>query len=215
MALQDLEADAPALPDWRRALPELTGERVIVRELRPSDAPALHRVASAAEIVRHTWPPPATIKAVEQFIDWTAMKRARGEYLCFGIVPRAGGEVAGMFELRSFHPAFFRAELGFVLHPAWWGSGLFLEAARLVCGFAFDVIGVHRIEARASTENPRGNAALQKIGARKEGRLRAAFISDGRYVDQYLWAIVNEQHRSGGRPGSPAAHAPLMRYGAA
>jgi RimJ/RimL family protein N-acetyltransferase len=42
-----------------------------------------------------------------------------------------------------------------------------------------------------SVDNPRGNAALRKIGARKEGRLRAAFEHEGRYVDQYLWAIVN------------------------
>jgi ribosomal-protein-alanine N-acetyltransferase len=212
MALQEIEADVPALPEWRHALPELTSERVIVRELRLSDAPALHRVASMAEIVRHTWPPPATIEACERFINWTSMKRARGDYICFGIVPRDGTEVAGIFELRSFHPMFFRAELGFVLHPAWWGTGLFGEAARLVCDFAFTELGVHRIEARASAENRRGNAALRKIGARKEGRLHAAFISDGRYVDQYLWAIVNDQHRNG---TASRAHAPDMRYGAA
>ena len=211
MAVQNIDADALSLPDWRRALPELTGERVILRELTRSDAPALHRITSMTEIVRHTWPPPATLEAVERFIDWTWMKRARGEYICFGIVPRGDTEIAGIFELRSFHPAFLRAELGFVLHPEWWGTGVFAEAARLVCDFAFGVVGMHRIEARASTENPRGNAALRKIGALKEGRLHAAFICDGRYVDQYLWAIVNDQPRTltDGR-----THAPRMRYGA-
>jgi ribosomal-protein-alanine N-acetyltransferase len=212
MALRDVESGAVPLPHWRRALPEITGERVILRELRPSDATALYRVASLAEIARHTWPPPGTVEAVEHFIEWTSVKRARGEYICFGIVPRREGEVAGMFELRPFHPGCLRVELGFILHPAWWSTGLFAEAAGLVCDFAFRVLGTHRIEARASAENPRGNAALRKIGARKEGRLRAAFVSQGRYIDQYLWAIVGDP---GNHPkGNVAVHAPSCGAGA-
>lgn len=72
-----------------------------------------------------------------------------------------------------------------------WGTGVFTEATQLIREFSFAVLGTQRIEARVSVDNPRGNAALRKIGARREGRLRAAFIHEGRYVDQYLWAIVN------------------------
>lgn len=57
--------------------------------------------------------------------------------------------------------------------------------------FAFNAVGVHRIEVRASVANARSNAALQKIGAHKEGLLRAAFVHDGEYEDQYLWSFVN------------------------
>jgi hypothetical protein len=39
-------------------------------------------------------------------------------------------------------------------------------------------------------DNVRSNVALHKLGARKEGILRAAFVRDGRHVDQQLWAIV-------------------------
>ena len=176
---------------WRRGLPEIVSDRVTLRELRQSDAATLFRVVCTPEIVRHTWPPPSTLEASERFIEWTLAKRAAGEYICFGIVPRGTVDIAGLFELRPLQPGFFTVELGFVLDPSWWGTGLFSDAARLIRDFAFGVLGVHRIEARASIENPRGNAALRKMGARKEGRLRAAFLSDGRYVDQYLWSIVN------------------------
>jgi ribosomal-protein-alanine N-acetyltransferase len=178
-------------PDWRRELPELLSRRVTLRELRPSDAASLHRVGCTPEIVRHTWPPPPTLNAVERFIDWSIVKRESGEYICFGVIPTPTTDCAGLFELRPTQANFFRIELGFFLDPTWWGTGVFADSARLVCDFAFGTLGVHRIEARASVENPRGNAALRKIGARKEGRLRAAFMSDGRYVDQYLWSIVN------------------------
>ena len=58
--------------------------------------------------------------------------------------------------------------------------------------FAFDVIGVHRLEARAAVENGRGNGALRKIGAVQEGILRKSFLRNGRALDQSLWAILHE-----------------------
>jgi RimJ/RimL family protein N-acetyltransferase len=58
--------------------------------------------------------------------------------------------------------------------------------------FAFDVIGVHRLEARAAVENGRGNSALRKIGAVQEGVLRKSFLRNGRFLDQALWAILPE-----------------------
>jgi RimJ/RimL family protein N-acetyltransferase len=75
--------------------------------------------------------------------------------------------------------------------PRLWGGGIFNEGARLVLDFAFNVVGCHRIEARAAIDNKRGNAVLRKLGARREGRLRAAFQRDEQYVDQYLWSILD------------------------
>ena len=88
-------------------------------------------------------------------------------------------------------PGFFRGELGFVMAQRLWGRGAFVEGARLVLDFAFRVVKVRRIEARAAIDNERGNAALRKIGARREGRLKGAFVRDGVAVDQFLWAILD------------------------
>jgi ribosomal-protein-alanine N-acetyltransferase len=138
------------------------------------------------------WPPPSTLAAVTQFIGRTHVKRELGQYICFGVEPAGAREIAGLFELRPLQSNFFRVEIGYFLHPDWWGTGVFSEAARLIRDFSFTVLGTQRIEARVSVENPRGNRALRKIGATREGRLRAAFVHEGRYVDQYLWAIVNK-----------------------
>ena len=62
--------------------------------------------------------------------------------------------------------------------------------SRAVAEFAFDTVGVHRLEARAAVKNGRGNGALRKIGAVQEGLLRKSFLKDGEYLDQALWAIL-------------------------
>jgi [ribosomal protein S5]-alanine N-acetyltransferase len=188
-ALQKTAADV-SLTDWRGGLPRLESGRVLLRELQRSDAAALLRIVRAPEVARHTWQPPATVEAFERFIEWAWAERAIGRYVCFGVVPPGTNDVVGMFELRPLQPGFFRAELGFFLEPAAWGTGVFQDAAELLIDFARAELGVHRIEARASVDNSRSNAALQKIGARHEGRLRAAFVCEGRFVDQNLWAVV-------------------------
>ena len=68
-----------------------------------------------------------------------------------------------------------------------------LAAAVAVMQFAFERVGVHRLEARAAAANGRGNAALRKLGATSEGLLRKSFLRNGHYHDQVLWAIVADE----------------------
>jgi ribosomal-protein-alanine N-acetyltransferase len=188
--IPEIATESLPVAAWRAGLPLLVNDRVTLRELRASDAAALHRIAQSPDVARHTWPAPPDVASFERFIEWTWAERAAGRYVCFAIVPAGATEASGLFELRQMQPGFFRGELGSLMDPALWGSGLFLAAARLMLDFAFRVIGVHRIEARAAVDNVRSNVVLSKLGARKEGILRAAFVRDGRYVDQQLWAIV-------------------------
>ena len=162
-----------------------------MRELRPSDADALYAELDSPEVRRFMWAPPPNAAAFERFIEWTYAERASGKYICYGIVPRGETHAVGVFELRQLQPGFFRGELGFVMPPRLWGTGAFTEAARLILDFGFRTVKIHRVEARAAVDNDRGNAALEKIGAQQEGRLKAAFLRDGVYLDQYLWAIVD------------------------
>jgi len=193
MAALEADVETPGAPHakWRTGLPLLANDRVVLRELRRSDAAALYRVTRCPDVARYMWPAPPAVEALERFIESTWEQRAAGKYVGFGIVPCGNSEAAGLFELRQMQPGFFRAELGFFMDPAAWGTGLFSDAARLMLDFAFQVVGVQRIEARATIDNARGNAALHRLGARKEGTLLGAFVRDGRSVDQHLWAIVS------------------------
>jgi RimJ/RimL family protein N-acetyltransferase len=60
-----------------------------------------------------------------------------------------------------------------------------------VLDFAFTVLGVHRLEARAAVRNGRGNGALRKMGAICEGVLRRSFLRNGEYLDQHLYSILD------------------------
>jgi RimJ/RimL family protein N-acetyltransferase len=184
------------MSNWRHSLPVLTGATVTLRELRLSDAPALLAMLSTEEVSRFISPPPTTVEGFERFIAWTHRERAAGNYACFAVVPHGMDTAIGIFQVRQLEPGFATAEWGFAIGSAFWGTGVFLDGAKMVVDFAFDVIGAHRLEARAAVANGRGNGALRKVGAVQEGVLRKSFLRNGEYLDQTLWTILDDDWRA-------------------
>ena len=186
---------AIAESDWRRRLPTLSAGTVRLRELRASDAPALHALLTTEEVTRFISPPPTTIAGFERFIEWTHRERAAGRYVCFAVVPDGLDVAIGLFQVRQLGLNFDVSEWGFALGQAFWGTGVFTASAEAVLAFAFETLGVRRMEARSAVQNGRGNGALQKIGACREATLRKAFVKDGVSCDQVLWSIDREEWR--------------------
>jgi RimJ/RimL family protein N-acetyltransferase len=189
-------SEATTSSDWRQLLPVLTGSMVTLRELRLVDAPSLLAMLSTEEVARFISPPPTTVEGFERFIAWTHRERAAGNYICFAVVPHGMDTAIGIFQVRQLEPAFGTAEWGFAIGSEFWGTGVFVDAAKLVVEFTFQVIGTHRLEARAAVQNGRGNGALRKIGATQEGVLRKSFLRDGEYLDQTLWTILESDWRA-------------------
>jgi RimJ/RimL family protein N-acetyltransferase len=178
--------------DWRQGLPVLAGSQVTLRQLRASDAPSLCALLTTEEVSRFISPPPTTVDGFERFIAWTLRQRQAGTYACFAVTLDSTDTAIGIFQLRELESGFGTAEWGFAIGSAYWGSGVFQEGAELMVNFAFDVVGVHRLEARAAVKNGRGNGALRKMGAMQEGLLRKSFQKNGEYLDQALWTILKE-----------------------
>jgi [ribosomal protein S5]-alanine N-acetyltransferase len=176
--------------NWREQLPVLSGAEVELRELRPEDAPSLFAMLTADEVARFISPPPTTIEGFEQFVAWTQRQRSAGAYACFAVTLKGYDTAIGIFQVRELEPGFATAEWGFAIGSAFWGTGVFRASADLVLDFAFDTLGVHRLEARAAVRNGRGTAALRKLGAVQEGLLRKSFLRNGEYLDQALYTIL-------------------------
>jgi RimJ/RimL family protein N-acetyltransferase len=181
---------------WRDALPIFSDAGFTLRELELEDAPSLLAEVSTDEVSRFISQPPSSIDQYERFIRWSQRHREAGHSVCFGIVPAGMTRAVGLFQLRSLETGFVRAEWGFAMGSAFWGSGLFVAGAAHVLDFAFDTVGVLRLEARAAVINGRGNGALRKIGAVQEGVLRRSFFRHGHYYDQVMWSMLAEEwHR--------------------
>lgn len=188
-------SEPAAATDWRAALPQLRGGLVHLRELVASDAVSLQALLTTPLVTRSISAPPPTVEAFERFIAAMRISRESGAGACFGIVPANAAAAVGLMQIRQLEPTFQTAEWGFALGSPYWGSGVFVDAARLALDFAFDVLGVHRLEARAALINGRGNGALRKLGATQELVLRNALRVNGVVLDQALWTLLDSDWR--------------------
>jgi RimJ/RimL family protein N-acetyltransferase len=196
---------AIATSDWRHALPVLSGNKVMLRQLEVSDAPLLFAMLTSEEVSRFISPPPTTVEAFEKFIIWTHAERQAGRYACFAVVPH-GVKHRGRFVpaaptrkgLRDSRVG-LRARLGILGHRN------LRRQRQLVVDFAVETLKVCRLEARACVANGRGNGALRKLGAVQEGVLRRSFLKNGQFLDQMLWSILAEEWRQAKALWAPAA----------
>src|SRR5205085_5177642 len=131
-----------------------------------------------------------------KFIAWTHRQRKAGAYVCFAVTLEGFDTAIGIFQVRQLDPTFGTAEWGFALGSQFWGTGVFHESAELVMEFGFEVLGIHRLEARAAVANGRGNGALLKLGAVQECVLRKSFVRDGVATDQALYAMLQDDWRA-------------------
>ena len=191
--------------DWQNGLPLLRGDGVTLRELRASDAASLCALLTTEEVARFVSPPPTTVEGFERFIGWTQRQRAAGTYVCYAITLRGFDTAIGIIQVRQLEQSFETAEWGFILGSAFWGTGVFQESAELVLDFAFETLGVQRLEARAAVLNGRGTGALLKVGAVQECLLRKSFRKNGELLDQALYSILATDRRAAKLPISLSA----------
>jgi RimJ/RimL family protein N-acetyltransferase len=178
-------------------LPVLMGRRVLLREPREDDGPALFRYTSDPDVTRFlAIEPPGTIDDTLYYIARCREHRERGSEYVFVIADLSTDAPMGITCLRHIDAPMRTAQVGTWLGRDRWGSGANAEAKRLLLDFAFDRLRLHRIEARIAVSNARSRRAFERLGATREGVLRESFYKDGTYHDQHLYVILEQEWRA-------------------
>jgi len=201
------DSSTPSRTTWRTALPQLKGPTVTLREPRPEDVGPIIDLLATSDGSRFGLDDGATGDlAAAQLIDRAQAERAQGQSFTYLVALTTVPQVVGLIQVRSLDPVFETAEWEATMLPSVRGTGLFMEAARLVGAFTFGTLGANRIESRVLLQNGRGNGALRKLGAVQEGVLRRAVRQHGRYFDVVLWSLLREDWGHPWMSASPRVH---------
>ena len=81
------------------------------------------------------------------------------------------------------------------------GRGYGTDAMRVIVGYGFREMGLHRIQLGVAPFNPAGIRAYEKAGFVEEGRYRESVLHDGRWYDEVLMSILDHEWAARRSPG--------------
>lgn len=75
-----------------------------------------------------------------------------------------------------------------------WRKGYGTDAMRIRTKFAFETLGLHRLESEARSDNVGSQRALEKAGYKREGIARKKLLWEGRWHDTVLYGMLDEDY---------------------
>jgi ribosomal-protein-serine acetyltransferase len=168
------------------------GEGRGLRLLTDSDAPELHAVIETNREYLARWMPWAagqTLADTLTFIQHTHEQLANDNGLQMAVIEEA--QIVGMVGFRNISWDYRSTSLGYWLAESAQGRGTMTRAVHALVEHAFADWQLHRIEIRAAVDNARSRAIPERLGFIQEGVLRDVERVAGRYLDQVVYAMLN------------------------
>jgi [ribosomal protein S5]-alanine N-acetyltransferase len=175
--------------------PILETERLVLREIVRTDAPALFAVHGSAESMKWFGVDPipdeaAAAKLVEVFASWRALTNPG---IRWGIQVKGESALAGTCGLFAWNRAWRKCTIGYELNPQVQGRGYMREALRACLDWGFENMQLNRIEAQVHPENAASIRSVERMGFKREGLLRQLGFWSGRYHDMYQYALLRSE----------------------
>ena len=185
------------MSDLWYAQPVLTGQKLRLEPMAVEHAEG-YLAASADdgdEVFR--WMAVRAPKSVDDARDQILLAlgaRARGERFAYAQVDAVTGEFAGTTSYYEVNPGLRALGIGHTwLGRRWWRTGHNTESKLLMMGHAFDTLGAARVVWHTDIYNERSQAAIERLGATKEGVLRKHRIrKDGSWRDTVQYAMTDD-----------------------
>jgi RimJ/RimL family protein N-acetyltransferase len=136
------------------------------------------------------WPRPHSEAEIAAILE-----SERRVALPFAQVDAASGRAVGITTYRDIDERHRTLEVGgtWIGRP-WWRTALNTEAKLLILGHAFDTLGANRVAIKTDILNERSQAAIERLGAKREGVLRHQYVRrDGTLRDTVIYSVIPEE----------------------
>jgi len=183
--------------------PTLTGDKVILRPFRAADRPAMSealldpeaRILTGSVHDEGQARVPAGADEDALALDWVRTSNDQGDRLDLAVVDKAAGRCVGEAVLNQWDPGNESCNFRIFIGPRGRDQGLGTEATRLIVGYGFERLRLHRISLEVYAFNPRARRVYEKVGFRPEGVLRDSLRYNGEWIDATIMSILAAEWR--------------------
>lgn len=170
--------------------PVLETERLLLRKVTTDDANDFFQLRSDQRIMQYIDRPlHKTMEETHQLLQTMDELYESEEGINWGISLRGDTKLIGTIGYYRMKKEYFRAEIGYLLHPDHWRKGIMSEAMQAVIDYGFKKMKAHTIIADINPNNAASMMILEKNGFVKEAYFRDSYYINGRFEDAAIYTL--------------------------
>ncbi|RUN77772.1 N-acetyltransferase [Sphingomonas sp. TF3] len=170
--------------------PTLTGDHVTLRPTVVDDRDAIVAAGADGKISDLFFTNASTLTDPDAFMAALFKERDFGRAMPFTVCT-PDGRVVGLTRYMRMNAAHKRLEIGGTFYAkSVQRTGVNTEAKLLLLAHAFEVMGCNAVQIRTDWFNKRSQAAIERLGAKRDGVLRNHQVMDGRVRDLVVYSII-------------------------
>ena len=163
--------------------------RVYIRKVNGSDRKEITTLAQTSQKLHSPWiSPPLTAQIFRLYMKRARREDSEGIACCLIDTD----EIVGIINLNEIvRGSFLSANVSYYVSSDHYGKGYMTEALKLVVKFAFENIGLHRVEAAIQPDNQPSINLVKRCGFRYEGLAKDLLFINGKWRDHERWAVTD------------------------
>ncbi|MBF0818252.1 GNAT family N-acetyltransferase [Streptococcus acidominimus] len=167
----------------------------ILRQRTVQDVEAIFAYASLPEVCHPAgFPAVATLEEELDYLERRYVQHLAEENLPsgYGITIKGSDRIIGSCDFNHRH-ADDVLEVGYLLHPDFWGQGYMPEAVAALIEVGFTLLHLHKIELKCYSSNQQSQAVARKLGFTLEARIRDRRDIQGNRCDELVYGLLREE----------------------
>ncbi len=169
--------------------PVLETKRLILRKISMNDAEDMFHLRTNEDAMKYINKPKLTsIDDAKEIIK----KMNDPDRIQWGITLKNKNKIIGTIGYHRIEKEHYRAEIGYMLHPQYWNTGLMSEAIAKVINYGFNEMKLHSMEAIINPGNTISRKILQKFYFIKEAYFKENFFFEGEFYDSEVYSLVKK-----------------------
>jgi ribosomal-protein-alanine N-acetyltransferase len=171
--------------------PAIVTERLVLREVTLNDVNEILFLRSDANVLTYLdKAPEESVEETISFLGRIKKDMENNDGILWGIAFKESDIIIGTICYWRIEKAHYRAEIGYVLHPAHQGKGIMDEAIKAVLQYGFITMKLHSVEANVNPANAASIKLLERNGFVREAYFRENYYYDGKFLDSVIYSLL-------------------------
>jgi ribosomal-protein-alanine N-acetyltransferase len=176
--------------------PLIATEKLLLRKVELNDVNEIFFLRSDERVMRYIDRSPAkSLEEAGEFIKKITELEENNEAVTWAITIKENPELIGTICYWNIQKEHYRAEVGYVLHPDYWGKGIMQEAFTKVLNYGFKVMDLHSIEANVNPDNKASIKLLERNNFTREAYFRENYFYNEKFLDSAIYSLLISEYR--------------------